>query len=764
MSTITTRAGKGSPLTNNEVDANFTNLNTDKAELSGAAFTGAITTTSTVDGRDVATDGSKLDGIEASADVTDTTNVTAAGALMDSEVTNLAQVKAFDSADYATAAQGTTADAALPRTGGAMTGAITTNSTFDGRDVATDGTKLDGIEASADVTDTANVTAAGALMDSELTAIASVKALNQGVATTDSPTFAGLTTSADINFGDNDKAVFGAGSDLQIYHDGSASRIVDAGTGGLTLQADANVVIQNSAGTETKAEFTTDGGVNLYHNNAIKLATTSTGIDVTGSVVADTYNIGTVGTLGSVSTDRLFLATADGLGLQFDFDNSRIVPVGANGSTYNNNVNLGASGLEFKNFYLSGTATMGAATVQTTGSTTAVLTLNNADGNGTLSQINLGYTGDPDHGNIKYTGAMSFQTGGNQTALTLASNGNATFSGSVTTENHFAVIPPTTTNYAYMDYSNAGGSMYVGRERSSASGLLTGSTAYAGVINVTGAYPLEFGTNNSKRMTIDSSGNLLVGKSATAFGTAGVEASASSGLWSTRSGFPPLALNRLSTDGSIADFYKDGTTVGSIGTPFTGELYIAASGANSSGLLLTESNAVRPMKNGSASDATQDLGRINGRWKDLYLSGGVYLGGTGAAHLLDDYEEVNFTATLRGSGAEPATLITVTGFATKIGRVVQYSIGFENVDTTGYTGNLTVTGLPFTNNGGRAIGNIVGYLGLTFAGSQSFSVISVGSTNLEALSISSNGAWAASTHNPRNTVYFWLTGTYMTTA
>jgi hypothetical protein len=54
----------------------------------------------------------KLAGIEASADVTDVDNVTAAGALMDSEVTNLAQVKAFDSTDYATAAQGTLADSA----------------------------------------------------------------------------------------------------------------------------------------------------------------------------------------------------------------------------------------------------------------------------------------------------------------------------------------------------------------------------------------------------------------------------------------------------------------------------------------------------------------------------------------------------------------------------------------------------------------------------------------------------------------------------
>ena len=89
--------------------------------------------------------------VEDGADVTDTANVTAAGALMDSEVVNLADVKAFDPADYATATQGAAADNALPKSGGAMTGAITTNSTFDGRDVAVDGTKLDGIAAGADV-------------------------------------------------------------------------------------------------------------------------------------------------------------------------------------------------------------------------------------------------------------------------------------------------------------------------------------------------------------------------------------------------------------------------------------------------------------------------------------------------------------------------------------------------------------------------------------------------------------------------------------
>tara|TARA_R110000868_G_scaffold31927_8_gene116624 strand:- start:3701 stop:4987 length:1287 start_codon:yes stop_codon:yes gene_type:complete len=135
----------------------------------------------------------KLEGVEPFADITDTSNVTAAGALMDSEVVNLAQVKAFDSADYATADDGSKAKNALLRTGGNMTGAITTNSTFDGRVVSTDGAKLDDIEALADVTDVTNVTAAGALMDSELTDIVSVKALDQGVATTDSPTFVNVT-------------------------------------------------------------------------------------------------------------------------------------------------------------------------------------------------------------------------------------------------------------------------------------------------------------------------------------------------------------------------------------------------------------------------------------------------------------------------------------------------------------------------------------------------------------------------------------------
>ena len=94
----------------------------------------------------------------------------------------------------------------------------------------------------------------------------------------------------DVVFADNDKAIFGAGSDLQIYHDAGNSRIVDAGTGNLNLQADNNINILNNAGTEFKAQFITNGAVNLFYDNANKFATTSTGVSVTGTVTATSFS------------------------------------------------------------------------------------------------------------------------------------------------------------------------------------------------------------------------------------------------------------------------------------------------------------------------------------------------------------------------------------------------------------------------------------------------------------------------------------------
>jgi trimeric autotransporter adhesin len=111
-----------------------------------------------------------------------------------------------------------------------------------------------------------------------------------GVITTD-----GMTTSADINFGDNDKAIFGAGSDLQIYHTGSNSYIKDAGAGAL-IQLTNSWNLNNAADTQNMITATEGGDARLFYSGAGKLATTSTGIDVTGTVTADGLITNTAGT------------------------------------------------------------------------------------------------------------------------------------------------------------------------------------------------------------------------------------------------------------------------------------------------------------------------------------------------------------------------------------------------------------------------------------------------------------------------------------
>ena len=243
--------------------------------------TGNITVGGTVDGRDLATDGAKLDGIEPLADVTDTVNVTAAGALMDSELTNIIAIKALN--------QGV-ATTDTPTFAG-----ILTLGTVDGRDLSVDGAKLDGIEALADVTDTINVTAAGALMDSELANIAAIKALNQGVATTDSPTFATITATA-VNATTFDM------TNLEVTNikakDGTASGSIANVTGVLTVASSVLTTTDINGGT---IDGTTIGGTT-------PAAATVTGLTATGGGSLT----GTWTSLGTVTTMDLNGGTIDG--------------------------------------------------------------------------------------------------------------------------------------------------------------------------------------------------------------------------------------------------------------------------------------------------------------------------------------------------------------------------------------------------------------------------------------------------------------------
>ena len=84
-----------------------------------------------------------------------------------------------------------------------------------------------------------------------------------------------------LDFGDSTQLRFGASADLKVYHDGTNSYIVDSGTGNLKISA-ADLQIMNAASSELMIQGIQDGAVTLYHNNIAKLATTATGIEVTG--------------------------------------------------------------------------------------------------------------------------------------------------------------------------------------------------------------------------------------------------------------------------------------------------------------------------------------------------------------------------------------------------------------------------------------------------------------------------------------------------
>ena len=101
----------------------------------------------------------------------------------------------------------------------------------------------------------------------------------------------GDTMTGNLSFGDNVKAQFGASNDLQIYHSGTHSHIRNT-TGNLYLQDDGYVEIGSPSG-EVYIGAVKDGAVTLYHDNSAKLNTTSTGLEVTGTVTADGLTVDT---------------------------------------------------------------------------------------------------------------------------------------------------------------------------------------------------------------------------------------------------------------------------------------------------------------------------------------------------------------------------------------------------------------------------------------------------------------------------------------
>ena len=235
----------------------------------------------------------------------------------------------------------------------------------------------------------------------------------------------------------------------------------------------------------------------------------------------------------------------------------------------------------------------------------------------------------------------------------------------------------------------------------------------------------------STAVTIDSAGSVYIGSTSDS-GTGYHRLSADGFVRHKRAAEIVAIFDRGTSDGNIVQFRKDSTTVGSIASvsgSYT--MYNSESGTGYLGVSGAATYAWDATRFYGNADASRDLGSSSRRFKNLYLSGGVYLGGTGAANQLDDYEEGTFTPTLFGTGSSATALLTALGRYVKVGKSVTCWIQIAcNGSTTLPTGNyISLAGLPFTPVASRAFTSVIDLAGLTGLASGTFFVGSAFGTN-----------------------------------
>jgi hypothetical protein len=497
----------------------------------------------------------------ASNNLSDLTNATTARSNL-----GLGTAATTASTDYATAAQGTTADSALqnvvedttPQLGGNLD---TQSFTVDGRDVSTDGTKLDGIATNA----TANPNAIDNVVEDTTPQLGGDLASNGN----------------DVLFADNDKAQFGAGSDLQIYHDGSNSYVKENGVGNFYIQGQNSIRLTNSDGTENYAVFNVDGAVQLNHDNTTRLLTTATGVDVTGGITTS----GAV----DVNGNELILDADGDTSITADTDDQIDIKVG--GTDY---VTINADGVTI---------------TDTDSGDPRLLLKNTSDGTGSAfldfqkdsaspANDNLGimrWIGDDDGGNtaayVTFVGSSPDVTDGSEDGSfqiqTLVNGTNATrlaiVDGSVgigtsspdsgtklhVEESSASLTSATTASCALFERAGNAG-ISIGTANTGASTIFFQDTDSSTIGRVSYDHSdnsLQLWSSNAERARINSSGDILIGQNSTVnppnsnvVGTA----IRSAGIILANGNATHSAVFGRTTDGVIVYFSSAGTTEGSI--------------------------------------------------------------------------------------------------------------------------------------------------------------------------------------------------------
>ena len=262
------------------------------------------------------------------------------------------------------------------------------------------------------------------------------------------------------------------------------------------------------------------------------------------------------------------------------------------------------------------------------------------------------------------------------------------------------------------------------------------------VVNV-----VSFETNIPDSNYVPASGGTFTGN-ITASGTLGVTGAvtASNGLTVDDDGATPLTVDRATSDGTVIDVQKNGSTVGGIGT-YSGYYTF---GQGDTGLLMNAASDVMHPWNytgNSGKDNLMDLGASSQRFKDIYLGGGAYLGGTGAANKLDDYEEGTWSPVLGATSGTGPTVsyagASPTGWYTKVGRLVHVAFYIPNFTVSGtVSGNIGITGLPFAKAAVPSSGGVISAYYVNWARPNFVALKGYSGTTLGFLSQQNGATWA----------------------
>jgi hypothetical protein len=446
--------------------------------------------------------------------------------------------------------------------------------------------------------------------------------------------------------------------------------VQDAGTGNLYI-AGAQLYLTNSDNTKQFLKGDSTGRVDLYYNTSVKLATTATGIDVTGTVVADGLGIGTSSPNAKIEIDNgaeglYFTAggdnAANGRSLRFTSSTSS---GGSIGALHTIKANSTAGEIAFANgngniMYLNESGNVGIGTsapstlldLRTANGVSSTLRLGSSSSvgvNTTVGTIEF-YDADSDDAGIKssisnlITGNVGpgGAQGGNLLFSTALSGASPTERLRIDSSGNVGIGTSSLVANRMLTISGANGvsSIALVRDNNSVAsgtidaigsdGLVDASIAIGASIN-----GITFSTGSggaTERARVTSSGDLLVGNTAGNSDNVGHGFLAGNVAYHTRAG-STLILNRLSTGGDIALFRKDGATIGRLGTTNGADFYISSSDAYYTGLRFQNSEILPVNSAGGNRSAAIDLGNVNSKFKDIYLSGKITNNGTGGINI-----------------------------------------------------------------------------------------------------------------------------------